>query len=286
MEPPAPQSPEQRPQDAAFFRTVPKSAESYGTLPKDSEHFGNLPHASENVGVLTEEERATYTLTVRAAARIFESRGVPRSERSIQNWCKKVNGEPSRLVCRYDWNDRRFWITPESVDAVIAEEVAKQKLAGARIASGDHEESLPQSPAGFAKVRQDAETVRTAQYAPSSNRNHGEEQSEVTRRIAELERENFDLKVANRAKDQFIEMLREDRQEIAAERNNLISRVMQWALGSPEKSVLHIDPPKDLPPISSQQQSGEVDELYNMKTQDTNASPMPPRHVGEHPPAV
>jgi hypothetical protein len=284
MEPQAPHSPEQRPQDAAIFRTVPKTAESFGTLPNDAEHFGTLPQSAESVGILTEEERAKYTLTVRAAARIFESKGVPRSERSIQNWCKKVNGEPSRLVCRYDWNDRRFWITPESVEAVIAEEVAKQKLAGARIASSDHEESLPQGTAGFANVRQDAETVRTAQYTSSSNGSHREEQSDMTRRIAELERENFDLKVANRAKDLFIEQLREDRKEIAAERNTLISRVMHWALGSPEKSMLHIDAPKDAPPPT--EPPGDVVELYSVKTPDNNESPAPPHRVGEQPPAV
>src|ERR671925_101728 len=60
-------------------------------------------------------------------------------------------------------------------------------------------------------------------------------------RIAELEKENLDLKITNRAKDLFIEQLREDRREMATERKDLISRVMHWALGGPDKVPLHLE---------------------------------------------
>lgn len=67
------------PHDSATFGNVPKASEPFRRLPHDSESFGNIPHRSER--------KENHTLTVREVARMFESAGVARTERSIVNWC-------------------------------------------------------------------------------------------------------------------------------------------------------------------------------------------------------
>ncbi len=64
-------------------------------------------------------------MTVREVARMFEAAGVARTERSIVNWCQPNRTGIARLDSYLDPNERRYYISPQSVKLAIAEEKAK-----------------------------------------------------------------------------------------------------------------------------------------------------------------
>jgi hypothetical protein len=99
------------------FRNVPKASEPLGTLPNAAEGFGTLPKVSER--------KESHTLTVREVARMFESAGVARTERSIINWCQPNKLGIPRLDAYFDPNERRYFISAQSVELAVKEEQAK-----------------------------------------------------------------------------------------------------------------------------------------------------------------
>jgi hypothetical protein len=161
------------------FRTIPKASESFGKVRNDSVRFGNVPKASER--------KENHTLTVREAARMFESAGVARTERSITNWCQPNRQGISRLDCYFDPNERRYYLTPQSVETVIQEEIQKTK-------------KTPESP-----VSEPVGNVPKGSAGPKTGSESDNDQ------VKELERENLDLKIANRGKDYLIEQLHKER---------------------------------------------------------------------------
>ena len=90
-------------------------------------------------------------MTVREAARGFENAGVARTERSIINWCQPNRQGVSRLDCYFEENDHKYFITPQSVDRAIQEELAKARELG----------TLP-NPSEQAKEEKVEEPVRPA----------------------------------------------------------------------------------------------------------------------------
>ncbi len=162
---------------AENFRTVPKVSEAFGKVRNDSEQFGNVPHASER--------KENHSLTVREAARLFEAAGVARTERSITNWCRPNRTGMARLDAYLDPNERKYYLTPQSIELAIEEEKAKQ-----------------------AKISETTETVGTIPKV-SEKVNDASEPDNV--RVKELERENLDLKITNRGKDLFIERMEKER---------------------------------------------------------------------------
>jgi hypothetical protein len=102
---------------SATFGNVPQNAETFGTIQQVSEDFRKVPQLSER--------KENHTLTVREVARLFEAAGVARSERSIVNWCQSNRQGISRLDSYFDPNERKYFITPQSLEAAIAEEKAK-----------------------------------------------------------------------------------------------------------------------------------------------------------------
>jgi len=73
------------------FRTVPNPSEAFRNLPNDSEAFRNIPNLSER--------KENHILTAREVTHLFEEAGVPRTERSIINWCHPDKHGVSRLDC-------------------------------------------------------------------------------------------------------------------------------------------------------------------------------------------
>jgi hypothetical protein len=106
-----------------------------------------------------------------------------------------------------------------------------------------------QIPILFCCIRQNYRTVphnaAAATARTESRFQQLPDETEVERRLDELQKENVDLKIANRAKDLFIAQLKEDRQEMVKERKTLLSQVMHWALGSPEKPPFHLAAPDE-----------------------------------------
>jgi hypothetical protein len=121
----------------------------FRTIPNDSESFGKLPNRSER--------KENHILTVHSTARKFEDAGVPRTERSITNWCQPDRNGVSRLDCYFDPNERKYYITPQSVERAIEEEKSKSK-------SGE----LPHASENFGTVPNPSEAFRTIPHASES----------------------------------------------------------------------------------------------------------------------
>jgi hypothetical protein len=106
---------------------LPHNSEAFGILPHSAEGFGTIPHGAERYGTVRNfaERKENHTLTVRQAARMFEAAGVGRTERSIINWCQPNKAGVARLDCYFDPNERKYYITPQSIELAIADEKSK-----------------------------------------------------------------------------------------------------------------------------------------------------------------
>jgi hypothetical protein len=155
------------------FRTLPSNAEDFRTVPSDT------------------ERKESHSLTVREVAWMFEAAGVPRTERSITNWCHPNRLGVSRLDSYYDPNDRKYFITPQSVELAVKEEQVKTAHTA-------------QERASFGTLPKRSET---------KNGNSGlkMEDSEAINDTS-LERQLRDLKITNEAKDYYIERLEKERE--------------------------------------------------------------------------
>src|SRR2546428_13923183 len=93
----------------------------------NSEAFGNVSNPSERFRKFEppQHRKETHTVSVRDAAKMFEAAGVPRTERSIINWCWLNRQGLARLDAFFDENDRKYFITHQSIDLAIKEELSK-----------------------------------------------------------------------------------------------------------------------------------------------------------------
>jgi len=112
-----PELPERIPHTSETVLDVPQAVAEFRAVPNDADDFGKIPQRAEL--------KENHTLTVRVTARMFDAAGVARSERSIINWCQPNRQGIARLDSYFDSNDRKYYITPQSVEAVIQEEVQR-----------------------------------------------------------------------------------------------------------------------------------------------------------------
>ena len=205
------------PAGSAAFGTVRNDAEGFGNVRKDSEGFGSVPKISER--------GENHTLTVREVARLFEAAGVARTERSIVNWCQPNAQGISRLDAYFDPNEHKYFITPQSVELAIQEELAKA-----------------------AKAQPASEPVGTVPKPPSSETDpaHSATTTDI-KRIQQLEAEVLDLKITNRAKDYFIDQLKSDREQLAVERQAIIDQLVSATrkVGELESRLLQLKKPDE-----------------------------------------
>lgn len=213
------------PNDSESFRTVPKGSETFGTVPNPSAAFRTVPNATER--------RPNHTLTVRDAAKMFEAAGVARTERSIVNWCQPNKTGIARLDSYYDPNERRYYITVESVSLAIQEEQSKAARGILEPAS-----ELDDAPEPARAERDEA--------AAQAQRDSLELPAEVKR----LKQENYDLQINNRAKDYFIEQLQKEREGFAVERQGYVEKLMAFnhQLGTLQSELLRLSAPRDTSP--------------------------------------
>jgi hypothetical protein len=219
------------------FGSVQKPSEGFGNVRNDSEAFGKIPNNAESFRTVPRaSERKEYcTLTVREAARLFEAAGVARTERSIINWCQRNKLGVARLDNYFDPNERRYFISPQSVELAIQEEKAKAAKGGDSF-----------------------EPVEIVQNASERKETIGKIASESGQeRIRELERELFDLKIANRGKDYFIEELKNERAGFTSERKDYVTQLMVFnrKVGELETRLLQLNGPGEM----EGQQTGEGD---------------------------
>ena len=154
---------------------------------------------------------------------MFEEAGVARTERSITNWCQPNKMGMARLDSYFDPNERRYFITPESVRLSIEEEKAKAAKGGELHSARPpaQETPIPEESSGrdresssFGKAPKDSEEV------------------------SELRKEIMDLRIANRGKDMFIEHLTKERTEFV---DQLMERSRK--VGELETRLLQLDAP-------------------------------------------
>jgi len=151
---------------------------------------------------------------------MFETAGVARSERSIVNWCQRNALGAGKLDAYFDPNERKYFITPESVTLAIAEEKAKAAQHGL-----DAE--------GFGTLPKAEETPPT-DAKPEAPADAG--------RLKALEAEVMDLKITNRAKDYYIEQMKGERDLFAAERKDYVEKLMSFnhRIGNLESQLLQL----------------------------------------------
>ena len=199
-------------------------SEEFGNIPNDSENFGTLPHNSESFRTIRNnvERTAHHTLTVREVVRLFEQAGVPRTERSIINWCQPNRQGIARLDAFLDENARKYFVTPESVTRAIQEEQSKQAAGEIPIM---HEKKIPNA----SEEKQAPKTASTAS---------GNEMESIERKVRDLE-------ITNRVKDQFIGMLEKDRERLVGEREGYVRELMSQSrhIGELETRLLQLGAP-------------------------------------------
>lgn len=204
---------------------LPNDSETFRTVRNPAEEFGKVPNAAENFRTLRNgaERKENHTLTVREVARMFEIAGVARTERSIINWCQPNKTGVARLDCYFDPNDRKYFVTPQSVELAIAEE--KAKAAKLRPEISESTGSIP-----------DAPETRSSATLPT---NSSESESG---RVRTLEHEVMDLKIVNRGKDYFIDQLKTEREGLLGQLisashkvGELETRLLQ--LGAPASAI-------------------------------------------------
>jgi hypothetical protein len=216
-----------------------------------SEPFGTGPNLSEEL-----ERVEKYSLTVREATRMFEEAGVPRTERSIVKWCTPNPHGLPRLMCRYDTNDRRWFITEDSVRIAIAEEIAKQREIEARNPQDSEHQSRGEEYTERPNEGERLDLMETRVF------DHPETQPreevlivEKDKLIRELEYKLRDEQIASRAKDIVIGQMKN-------ERTRLLDQAMQWSrqVGVLETKLIQIAGPEQehtvIPNDSEQQEAG------------------------------
>lgn len=207
------------------FQNIPQGSEPFGNLPNASASFGNVPNHSEPFRIVPKaaERKENRTLTVREAARMFEAAGVARTERSIINWCQPNKTGIARLDAYFDPNERKYYVTLQSVELAIAEEKAK----AAKVNSEPSE-----------AFRNDSAELKNLRNQSSSEKRAGSEDD--TENVKALEREVLNLKILNNGKDYFIDKLQ-------TERNTILTQLIDSSrkIGELETKLLQLEAPSE-----------------------------------------
>lgn len=237
------------PNDSESFRTVPNPSEDFGTIPNDAESFRTVRNASER--------NENHTLTVREVARMFETAGVARTERSIVNWCQPNKSGIARLDAYFDPNERRYYITPQSVDLAIAEEKAK---AAKGIPAAEGFGNAPENPSGLGDKATSGEHQEIDGHGGSDT---------DSARLKDLEQEVMDLKIMNRGKDYFIDQLKQDREAFVSERQQFVEKLITFTrkVGELESELRRLEEPN---------RRGRGDENSPIQIEPTDSTITPP----------
>ena len=186
-----------------------------------SEDDGNILNASEEFGILPNDSEAfrdaQHSLTVREVQRLFEEKGVSITERSITNYCKMNRDGVSLLDSFFDTNERRHYITVESVEKAI-EEVRERKI----------------------RMNQFGQNTGMSSRS-ESNRNDSESIPKVDLDdVKTLQAEVLDLTITNKGKDYLIDQLKNERQGFIKQLQDDAHKI-----GKLETELLLLAPPKE-----------------------------------------
>jgi hypothetical protein len=191
-----------------------------------------------------EIDQSKYTLTAEEASQRFINAGVPRSPRTIDRYCKS-----GHLVCIKVDTERneKYFITSESVAARI------QQLQ--QVVPSGHVETEPDM------SRHVASRPDMSRHDSIDDQTILDEKKKLEERIAELERENLDLKITNRGKDYFVEELKNERVNFESIRKEMTQQLIEQSrrVGELEVKVHLIEAPHTDVPRGTEKQGVVID---------------------------
>ncbi len=200
------------------YSDIQNTSEDFSTSQKSSKRAPGLGRGKKYPGAALPSEQfqeVNFALIMEEAYSLVEHAGARRSIRMIAEYCK--TGE---LVCYYDSDDKRWHITPESVQ----NKIEKIKALNTRTSQRASEDFKP--------------VHSQSTIPPDSN----EKAPESEQNIKRLEQEIMDLKITNRGKDYFIEQLRN-------ERDAMLEKIEQGNLmiGELRTKLLQLEAPRQPP---------------------------------------
>lgn len=189
--------------DSETFGIIQKDAGEFSKeFPKDrSEGNWNFPNGKERT--------PEHTIVVREATKIFEEVGIPITEHTVTNWCKPNKRGNVRLDCYYDEGDRKYFITPQSIDEAIVQELqGKGGISPAPLPLSEPGSKVSESvgsvqkdePSSSEEVQKQPEDISGTQN-PSTKSTHGQQGSDVNVTVVEALMSQLD------SKDKQIEQL-------------------------------------------------------------------------------
>jgi hypothetical protein len=199
-----------------------------------SDHGGQRPTMTDNDRqrpTLSDRRSEHHTVTSREVMKLFELANLPRSQRSIERYCKE-----GKLDCFVDPDEQRYYVTQASVDLLIGQ--LKE------IQARHHQEIIVEP---FRTGPTSTDDVR--QRATSPEIPH-KETGTYEVRIKELEDKVFHLSVEKEAKDQVVTMLRDQIKEDRAQYTTLIQesteKLAKYSrqVGQLETRLLQLEGPK------------------------------------------
>ena len=218
-------------------------------------------------------EHAGHTITVREAARIFEDNGVPRTERAITNWCNENARGVTRLDACFDEEQRKYYITEESIERAMQEERDKSRHRGqkdifsaaaedlseriqneADVSSEEVRNASERNVNSSERVQNGSEQVRNRSEETASNvRNErGDadsfrpQEAPDTERLRTLQVENFNLKVQVAAHEkvmtEYEKMARREQETHQEQLRTLVDQLKNQGqrIGSLEQQLLQL----------------------------------------------
>jgi hypothetical protein len=189
-----------------------------------------------------ERESVRHNLTIKTASALFATFGVPRSPRSVQGFCK--DGHIDCIRAKGPSGDRYF-INQKSVEQYATE--LKQIEVVGKIASDEPAEQEREFARGSAQERAAVASERVSNHSLSDD--HAEPSTDI---IKALRDEILNLRIDNRAKEQFINQLVEDR-------NSLMQSVqdVNYRLGAADARVQQLEGPRELARDSAHERAEE-----------------------------
>jgi hypothetical protein len=177
-----------------------------------------------------ERDTARHPLTITMAAELFAQLGVPRSKRSVQRFC-----EQEYLDCVRIKGPRgdQFFINRESVER-YAEELKQIEAVGSIGADPRHGATQHAVARDSATQRDNPPPPPAVEPEPAHTA-----ESENTETVKRLEGDIINLRIDNRAKEQVITMLHEERREMHAQLQDI-----SYRLGAAETRAAQLEAPK------------------------------------------
>lgn len=171
-----------------------------------------------------------HTITTHDATTLFEEFGVPRSQRSIERYCRRGD-----LDCWVDPDLQVYYITRESITRLAGhfKEIDARKSGGALQQGTAADADRQGAPAGG--------TPASSQHAAADE----QELARLRRELEDLHRANRDLEINSRAKDQMLEGAHQEIERHVEERKYLIGRIedANRLLGSAEAQLRALQAP-------------------------------------------